>query len=99
VLARLAQLAGGLNPSDRRLITAPIRSRSLGTVIAGGAARGIGFSHSLLGAALADEQDAQRQKCNAHIKPQRGMANIPVVERALFFLGDSRNLSAALNLA
>jgi hypothetical protein len=53
----------------------------------------------LLGSPLASEQDAQRQKRNARIKPERGMANIPFVERAFFFLGDSRNLFAALNLA
>jgi hypothetical protein len=68
-------------------------------LVSGGAPRGIGLSHRSLGSPLASEQDAQRQKRNARIKPQRGMANIPVVERAFFFLGDSRNLSAALNLA
>jgi hypothetical protein len=40
--------------------------------------RSIGLSHRLFGAAFAGEQDAQRQKGDADIKPQRGMANIPV---------------------
>jgi hypothetical protein len=66
-----------LNLRARRLIAPLIRSRALAAVRAGGAPR-----HGLLGAALAGEQDAQGQKGNARIKPQRGMANIPVVEAA-----------------
>jgi hypothetical protein len=74
--ARGPQSKGGFR------IAPSLRPAALSTLVSGGAPRRIGLSYSLLGAALAREQDAERQKRNARIKPQRGMANIPVVEAA-----------------
>ena len=61
-----------------------------------GLKRRIGFRDGLFGSALTGEQDAQRQKRNARIKPQRGVANIPVVQRAFFFLGVAQSFAPHL---
>ena len=56
-------------------------------------ARVLPLSRPLPRGSLASSVSANRNA--ARVKPQRGMANIPVVERALFFLG---NEIAAIDL-
>jgi hypothetical protein len=77
----MTRLARWLQSHGRALLAASLRPRALTTLIAGGAARGIGLADRLLGSPFAPEQDAQRQKRNARVKPQRGVANIPVRAR------------------
>jgi hypothetical protein len=49
--------------------------------------KGVGLAHGSFGPTLAGEQKNDRVERDAEVKPERGVMDIPVVERALFFGG------------
>jgi hypothetical protein len=43
--------------------------------------------HGLLDPTLAGEQEDEREQGDAQVEPERGIMDIPIVERAFFFGG------------